>query len=685
MGRWVVPGVFVATVLVAVSFGRAEPLSGRLAALLSVWLGAGWTPAAYLLGALGWGRVARGWTRTIPDAWAAWGIEAGVGVGLTLAVSHGLGAMGVLGPAAAWLWTGAGLAMLALAMTRRAPAARPATPRVLLALASVGLGVLLVAAASPPGALWDSEFGGYDALSYHLQLPAEWLASGRIEPAAHNVYSYLPGYYEAAVVHLAHLRATPGLTPTGLSGLVAGDGAGVMSAHLLAAGMSVLGAALTGLFARAVAARAGLDEQAAALAAFAAGGLVLVTPWTQVVGSLAYNEPGVLALGAAGLLAACTPGLTPVRRGMLVAFLVGSATGCKPTAVLFLAPCAGVLMAASEPARRWPSMFAVGVAVGLLTLAPWMARNAGAGGNPVFPYAGGLFGHAHWTPDQAARYAGGHHFAGGVGDRLATAVLPAAPPGSPSVERWRGLTNPQWALTPWAGLAGMLVLLRVRTRAGGVLLAGTGLALAAWLVFTHLQSRFLLPLLPVFGAGFGAGLGALPGRVRTPLAVGVLAVGGAWSLVNFAAQRDGEPNALLTLGPGVLTGSLGVPGIGDGVVWAGVNETLPPGEGLLLVGDATPLYLRRPLSYATVWDAHPLAAAMRAEPDDPRAWTRALAADGHAWALVSFGEIDRLASSGWADPVLTPERVADWTAALGHPVRIWPGQGRALYRLGSPR
>jgi hypothetical protein len=431
------------------------------------------------------------------------------------------------------------------------------------------------------------------------------------------------------------------------------------------------------------------------MAGVAAGALVLVTPWAQVVGSLAYNEPGVVALGAAGLAAACSPGITAWKRGVLVAVLIGGAAGCKPTAVLLLGPACAALMAVSVPGRdwkRWTAMYAVGAAVGLAMLSPWMARNAAHGGNPVFPQAAGLFGTAHWDDAQADRYAGGHRFDGSVVDRVAMLVAPApgAAPGSPAVVRWRGLTNPQWGLTPWVGLVGCGVLIAGgRPRKVGTVLAG-GLAagLVAWMAFTHLQSRFLVPLLPLFGAGFGAGAwaaGRLNASVRAGVSVGVLAVSAAWSVANFAAQRGGHPNGLLAFGTGVFTGELALEGLGDRIAWAGVNETVPPGEAVLLVGDATPLYLRGPVAYATTWDTHPLAWAMRASPGDPDAWTRSLRSGGLEWALVSFAELDRLAASGWSDPAMTVDAVGAWVESLGPPARVWPEQGRALYRLGGSR
>lgn len=695
--------------LIAISAGQPEPIASRLIALLTTTITAGWMPGAYLLGAIGWGVIARPWTRPLsphhtphhPTA-----LNAGVGLALTLTATHALGAIGLLNTVTAWAITGGGLVLLVLGNRRWKPSFPTLAPldRATAALASVGVAVMLVAAVSPPGALWDSEFGGYDSLSYHLQLPAEWLEAGRIVPLEHNVYSFLPGYYEAAVLHQAHLTNAPALTDRGLSGLLAGHAEPLMAAHLLAFGMTLLAAWWTGAFAGVLGTRAGLDPAASKSAALLAGALVLLTPWTQVVGSLAYNEPGVLALGAAGLLAACIPNLSPVRRGVLVAFLIGTAAGCKPTAILFLAPAAAVFMAMSTPAppatptRGWLIMFSIGAIVGLLTIAPWMARNAAFSGNPLFPHANTLLTHAHWTPDQSARYAAGHTFNGTLAQRITALILPAADPGTPTVVRWRGLTNPQWALTPLLTLIALPLLFARRSLRpiAAALTVSLIAGLVAWYAFTHLQSRFLIPLLPLMAASVGL-IGPIASRPhgREPasgrptsrpaaiITILTLTASGVWSIANLAGQRHADPHALLTLGPGVFTGDLPIEHLGDMVISAGVNETTPTPETLLLVGDATPLYFRRPVVYATVWDTHPLTEAVRANPDDPSAWTADLHARGVRWVLISFPELDRLTASGWSDPALNPDTVTAWTETLGHPIRIWPEQGRALFRLRS--
>jgi hypothetical protein len=682
---WLVPGAMLAAAIGLLTIGSDAPLSLLVPTWLSVLVFGGWTPAVYLLAAVGWGSLAR---RGQPLT----GVHAALGLAATLTITHLLGVLGLLNPITAWAWIGAGLALLvrfamadALFWPGRLRELAADRPRLAVwCLGALGVAIMLVAAASPPGSLWDSEFGGYDSLSYHTQLPAEWLDAGRVMPVEHNVYSFLPGYVEAATVHLAHLAGVPARTPDGLSGLLAGQGDLVTAPHFLALGLTLLAAWATGTLTRTAAERSGVDERAARLAGSVGGALVVLTPWSQVVGSMAYNESGVVALGAAAMAVAFDAALRPGTRAVLAAVLLGAACGCKPTAILFLAPAVAIALGVNIPVKSWARPVVLGAVTGLLMLAPWLVRNTMSGGNPVFPQAVGLFGEAHWSAAQAARYAAGHHNDTGLIDSVLMLVRPdpAADHGAPSVVRWRGLTNPQWALTPWLGLAGLVVLCAMpATRRLGITLgAGLVVGLAAWVLATHLQSRFLIPLVPLMAAGFGLAVVRLAPLPRVLVAGIALAGSAAWSVGNFAGQRGGHPNALLALGPGVFTGRMSLEEVGDTFSTAGVNETAPTG-GLLLVGDATPLYFRAPVVYATVWDTHPLARAMSDHPGDPAAWTAALRSSGLEWVLVSYPELGRLRASGWSDPGLTPDRVASWAATLGEPARVWPEQGRALYRL----
>jgi len=682
--------------------GAGDPPAVRFAALLGVWIFGGWAPAAYLLGAIGWGLGFRHWIVGRDAGANSASVAAGVGIAASLTVTHGLGVLGLLHPWSSWVWTGLGLVLLVIAFDRSRKSGVWSGVSVLgdrwcvrlLAVGSAGLGIMLSASAMVPGAQWDSEYGGYDSLSYHLQLPAEWLDAGRIGPSEHNVYSYLPGYMESATVHMASLSLTEERDPTGVSGLASGGADGAVAPGLLALGMAIVAAWMVGRFAVALLARCGVGGIPAARGGCAGAALVMLTPWVQVVGSMAYNETGVMALGGAALLASVMGGLSPTRRGVLVAVLMGGAAGCKPTAVLFLAPACAVLMAWCAPKRAWAPMFALGAVVGVLMLAPWLARNAAHGGNPVFPQAIGLFGSAHWTQEQGATYRGGHSYDGSVADRALMLVRPDpdASPTAPAVSRWRGLTNPQWALTPWLGLlscAGLLTR-KATHKAGAVLLAGIGLGLGAWVAATHLQSRFLVPLVPLLAAGFGVGIGVLAnstgGRDSAGARLGVhagavaLVASLVWGIINYSDQRGGRPNELLGVGAGAYSGAVDLGAVTDAVPSAWINRNAPDGK-LLLVGDSAPFFYRGPIGYATVWDRTPLGDAIRAAPDDPDAWTRSLVDAGYGWVYISFAELSRLIQSGWNDPMISAQRIDVWTQRLGPPVSAWPGSGSALFRL----
>ena len=195
-----------------------------------------WVLLTSLPWALGWllAAVGLGWPLRLrlagghPDGLA---IQVGLGVAAMMALDATLGPLGVLqwgGSLGAWALIVIGLALVTEQL-RRAARTAPVLP-IVVWTAIPAVAVLLTAACSAPGWLWSSEFGGYDAMSYHLQLPAEWQGLGRIVPLEHNVYSWLPGYVEAAYYHL---------------NVLIGDGAGaVYACQLLHASLAVATAAI---------------------------------------------------------------------------------------------------------------------------------------------------------------------------------------------------------------------------------------------------------------------------------------------------------------------------------------------------------------------------------------------------------------------------------------------------------
>jgi hypothetical protein len=741
--RWVRllgPIGLIALTSAGIVFFSTRGLSGDEAALapvsvLYLLLAQGLPVLAYVLAAIGLGRPVV--ALLAPGSVSRLHTQIPLGLGAMLTLSHALGVLGLLsgdGPLpriVAWGVVALGLLLLLDQIVRGPlrPERWPVLPPASLVLA-IPLALLIVAACNPPGALWASEYGAFDALSYHLQLPKEWLAGDRLWPSQHNVYSFLPSYVGAAFTHLGQMSVAPGATDV-VGRALGGEGAWVIGCQLLHGATLVLGALTLARAAWVMLVQSGVASGPATTLGLIVAGFVLSTPWALVVGSLAYTEAAMLALGAGAVLLAVDTSIPPVRRAIGVAVCVGLACGCKPTALFMLGPVAGLLMLACAPRADWPRMLAVGVVAGVLSLAPWMARNALASGNPVFPFAAGVLGAGHWTGEQLSRYALNHgpDPAVSIPGRFARLFTPEF-----------GLAHPQWAFVPFLALLGVVAVAlapRVR-RAVCVLLAALVLQWAAWAMLTHGQSRFLIPMLVPLALLGALGLGALtvdrtslpsaaggPGRV---LRVRLALVGGAilvvclsaLAAVMFMREDTGRPNRLLVGGVGSLTGMASDDALQAATDQARaeflaalptpeayINLAIRPqdieGRGVYLLGDSTPAYIlgaigrqprpgepRSPVVYHVTWDASPLGRAMERSPDTPAAWSKSLRDDlGCRYVLVNFDELDRLIRRWrYYDPRVTPERITRWLTdpASGLMLeRAWwregPGTGRALYVL----
>jgi hypothetical protein len=414
---------------------------------------------------------------------------------------------------------------------------------------------------------------------------------------------------------------------------------------------------------------------------------------------------------AAALLVCVQPRLAPGVRGGLVGLLVGVACGFKMTSTFFAGLPAGIALVASFSGRRGLSDSAnqgqtkgaeirqlaaallTGAAVGLITLWPWLFRNSLACGNPVFPFATDVFGLAYWTPDQLARWQSAHTFDGSLLDRFRTLVWtsPTADADSPAVEKFRGFANPQWGLLlPLVVLAASFTLAKWRkaSRPAAVLAIGFASQLVAWLALTHLQSRFLLPTLPVAAALVGLALARVrmlaeprpDARAAAGLVGGLLVIAQtAFLLAIYTGEKNGAPGAALAAFPAAFTGAQTSDPAATPTGWA---HARPDGAPLVyLVGEGAPLYYGSGVVYHTTYDTSPLGELIRAAPDEPAAWAAALRERGIAWLLVSPGELTRLQRSGWYEPLVTPDAVRQFAETQGGAARVWPEMGRYLVEL----
>ncbi len=673
----------VAALLVVSAPGSPGPLAAAGAALWTL-VDSAWPALVYLCAAIGWGRVFR---RITPKD----SVSAALGLGGLLSLSHLLGVPGLfsgsMGPFIAYAPILPGLWLFGLWARDSRPwraLTRPAWGLVLAAAL-----VPLVIACNPPGWLWDSEFGGYDALSYHLQLPQEWTALGRLMPLEHNVYSYLPGYMEAAFLHLGAMTNAKGPGESVAAwGLVAGSGWRLITCQVLHAGCAALAAwCIAGLVKKPATTQPAEGHATMPLGAASPPVLAclfaLGTPWLLVTGTLAYNEMPMLACFAAACGAALCGEVPPIRRWCTAAALIAFAACAKPTALILCGVPVAFLLLATTPARRWVVCGAAGAAVGTVLVAPWLIRNFMASGNPVFPFAAGLFpnadgGTGHWSAAQVARYAAGHSFDGPLLQRLALIVMPDA--SDPAGARMRGILHPQWfAAFPAAVICLAWCLAKRVPRAGlwGVVL---GLILVLWLFTTHVQSRFLIPsLVPICVL---VALAAGTGGIASWACIGVTVAQWTASIVMFASQRGGEPNLWIEAGPNYrsaewLRRELRRADaqerrrvLNEAPPEMYCNLALPEGATLLLVGGATPLYFALPVRYSTTWDTSPLVGVMEG---------RGRFTETHL--LVDFAELSRLSRSNWLDPALGAERTAEFLLPRTEEVRSWPDLGLVLLRV----
>ena len=249
--------------------------------LAALWIGA--LGLGYAIRALLWGSAPFGIV-----------IQAGAGMGAQLLISWLLAWAGLLQRTSALLLMAAGAALLGVQIGQafrrwRAGEHNLAPLPWSIVLGMPALGLLAVCATCTPGTLWKVEAYAYDVLSYHLQIPRQWLSVGKMVPLDHNVYSYLPNLIEVGYLHLGALY---GSMPDA-----------IYASQLFHVSLAALAAISVGSTV------ASLSGSAAGAAV--SGATLISVPWVIITGSLAYSEMGVLAFGATAMLVLFHQGVEP--------------------------------------------------------------------------------------------------------------------------------------------------------------------------------------------------------------------------------------------------------------------------------------------------------------------------------------------------------------------------------------
>jgi hypothetical protein len=707
---WRVAGIAALGACVAFMATRGEPdLLAALGAVARGWITGGFAGLLWCTAAIGLGLWIIGAALPEKDRSQAGAhlsmdqlaLAGCAGAAIMLFLAHGLGVLGLLsgtfGMVLSWAVVMVGVLNLAKAVRRHAARVIERqtvitvswVPRLVSLACIPTLGVLIVSVCVPTGTLWESEARGYDSLSYHLGLPKEWAAVGRLWPLEHNAYSWLPSYVEAAYLQLAAMLGGAGT-----------DGRWITACNGLHAGMLGMTALVIVALARAVARRAEVDDRTAG---WFGGACVLVVPWCVVTGSLSYNEMGML-LGTAGACLVCATETDRAgTRGVLAGFLLGTATACKPTAAFMGGPLVLMALLAWTPRRVWWRMLFGAFIGGVAASVPWLVRNWLACGNPVFPSLSSQFGTGPWDAGQIERWNAAHHVRGGILDAAVRLLSD------------RGVMHQQWSV--FFALVAVAVVVAVTQpilrRPTWPIVLGLIAQLLAWMTIGHHQPRFLMPCV-VTGAvlmGVCAGIASCATSRRVSrVGIAVATLGVAWMSIDTARiymrENDGAPARALIGGAPAITGAvLGsdddlsrtdpeelVRALEDaGNPIAATNRLIgldarrraaakQPAPLVYLLGDATPTYFTVPVLWNTVWDRWPLEEARAAAPNDPGSWASALRDRGVTHVLINLSEIERLRGSGYSPPEMTVETAQRFAARLRVDSR-WPPIGVALYSL----
>lgn len=644
--------------------------------------------AALWLAALGLGWPLR-WG-LVPTARRGLAVQLAAGLAALLLLAWMLALAGLLGTNGSWTLLAVGWALLVAQMASPANRALwsaipwPDLPWTVV-LAGPAVGLLIVACAIPPGLLWPVEAWGYDVMSYHLQIPREWLALGRMEGLPHNVYSYLPSLMEAGYMLVGALHGSMYDA--------------IYTAQFFHASLALAAAITLGCL---------VERWAGKTAGAAAAAVMLAVPWTIITGSLAYDEMGMMAAGAGALLVAFDPVGRSWRGGALVGFLAGAATLAKlPAGPMIALPIALAMLLnlnvqesdtiiespkavrqrePAAPSSRWPSVLAALIA-GLLTLSPYLIRNAIWTGNPVFPFAADALGRGHWTPVEVQRWQSGHAPAGRFNERLTElgrhwlcnagyGAVEAAP--RPRVgSDWRNVASfpVEWGFPVLWSAAGLGALAglswRRRRKATGAMLLMLVCQVAFWLLGTHLQSRFLIPSLLPGSLLVGLGLGWLMHRSAALRRTGHLAAGvmvGLLTLTSLAIFFQQTPRVpqVGPLLPWMMTDSLQRSEdfehlrLEETLVGDHAINHLPAESKVLLLADVSRLlYIRRPMIYNSAFDPNPLGRIIRQSGGDAQAVNAALRRMGLTHVWINLSEYERLRSTYGFDADITPARLQE--------------------------
>ncbi len=497
----------------------------------------------------------------------------------------------------------------------------------------------------------------YDVLEYHAQLPREYMDLGRIAFLPHNAFCGFPQAMEILTL---------------LCGWLDGNiESGLGAAKLLH--FSFLPILLCGLYS--LARRLGANQTCALLT----GLPVLLLPMSSYLSTKLYVEFGLGAFMICTLLALRLHSVPLFRRAIIAGLLAGGAAACKyPGVLLAMIPASAVLFYDGTRAafcgqhthNSVPKKTA-GIVAALLclvaavaVLSPWLLKNAIATGNPVYPLLANHIPTRDWTPLQQERFTRAH--------RAPSDTLKDATDAADRIFHSGRDLGISCVLFSTFALSCLLFTQsenqQKRLRQIGWLILLIGYATLVWFYLTHRIDRFYWPLMLLLAGCSGLFLtraqiliraGKLTHARIAPFCFW-LPILGCWGIFmmfqsSWAFSYASKSASILDIQTGRGTADSMFREDNPLCNLRLTMEKLPAKSKLMLVGEAQPFWLPKPVDYAVVFSQHPLWTILKTAktPEDIRS---ALHERGITHLYINWVELARLHATYYQAYELTSEQ-----------------------------
>jgi len=453
----------------------------------------------------------------------------------------------------------------------------------------------------------------YDALYYHLGLPAQYLIAGKIEWLPQVVHSAFPAYLDM------------------LFGLCLAVG-GVAVAKFFNFLLFILGCFATGVFVHEV-----LKEVRGAIV----GAVTVVTiPGVLIMSTMCGIDTALIGFAAMSGIAlsrmASTEQGDTKQLALLAAVCVGVVVGSKYTG-LWLLGALVLWFPLQLEARRAVPVIALFVAVAVVVASPWYLRNVLATGDPLYPVLSGVWGDedARWAVERIKRDVPATGLSWSSLEDLTTGLV--MNPGKFGAGSEPGLLLP----------IGLVALMLGAIRSPS--LRPWAVVVTAYSVVWLSQSsviRYLYPIFPFCALGVAWVVSTLPDQARRSVpAMAVVAGLAIVPMTQSARTLDGLYNAGDVAA--LFTGTLSHDDYLErrlayypAAVW--LNNQAPPDGRIYYLGETRLLYLNRPVSFSSAYDHSEIAQLLA--PQSPPFFDQ-LKSRGVTHVVIHGREIERLRRS----------------------------------------